>query len=95
MTQTIQVKSHWIDKMPAVVHVDGSARPQIVSKAENFFYWLILENFNRLTGCPVLVNTSFNAHEEPIIADLNGGIRALKNGVCDFVTDGKSLFLVD
>lgn len=51
----------------AVTHVDSSARIQTVHKNTNPVYWALIEEFKRLTGCPVLVNTSFNVRGEPIV----------------------------
>ncbi|HEX8847815.1 MAG TPA: carbamoyltransferase [Pyrinomonadaceae bacterium] len=53
--------------IPAVTHVDYSARIQTVSRAENPLYHDLIAAFGRLTGCPVLVNTSFNVRGEPIV----------------------------
>lgn len=53
--------------IPAVTHVDYSARIQTVRRETNSLYWEILEAFRRRTGCPVLVNTSFNVRGEPIV----------------------------
>ena len=52
--------------IPAVTHVDYSARIQTVSRETNPFYHNILASFEDLTGCPVVVNTSFNIRGEPI-----------------------------
>jgi carbamoyltransferase len=54
--------------LPAVTHVDGSARPQTVDPAVAPRFAALLEAFRRRTGCPVLVNTSFNVRGEPIVA---------------------------
>jgi carbamoyltransferase len=54
--------------LPAVTHVDGSARPQTVDPANAPRYAALLEAFRRRTGCPLLVNTSFNVRGEPIVA---------------------------
>lgn len=54
------------DRIPAVVHVDGSARPQTVSRDTNPRYWQLIREFEKLTGVPVLLNTSFNI-QEPIV----------------------------
>lgn len=67
MTVTCLVKPAWRERIPAVVHVDGTARPQLVRRSWNPLYFDILEAFKAATGLPVLINTSFNAHEEPII----------------------------
>ncbi len=67
MTITCATREAWKARIPAVVHVDGTARPQIVSRDPNPLYFDILQGFKRSTGLPVLINTSFNAHEEPIV----------------------------
>jgi carbamoyltransferase len=54
-------------KIPAVTHVDNSARIQSVSKKQNPCYWRLINEFYKLTGCPVVVNTSFNIRGEPIV----------------------------
>lgn len=53
--------------VPAIVHVDGTARVQTVTRAENGRYRELIEWFNRLTGTPVVLNTSFNDRGEPIV----------------------------
>lgn len=53
--------------IPAVVHVDGTARPQFVDKETNPQYWELINEFYKLTGVPVLINTSFNLAGEPIV----------------------------
>ena len=53
-------------EIPAVVHVDGTARPQLVERDVNPRYWRLIKEFERLTGVPVLLNTSFNV-QEPIV----------------------------
>jgi carbamoyltransferase len=53
-------------EIPAVVHVDGTARPQTVSRSESPLYWELIHEFGALTGVPVVLNTSFNI-QEPIV----------------------------
>ena len=53
-------------EIPAVTHVDYSARIQTVRRETNPLYWEIIETFQKRTGCPVIVNTSFNVRGEPI-----------------------------
>jgi carbamoyltransferase len=53
--------------IPAVTHVDGSARVQTVRRETNPEYYDIIAAFHRRTGCPVIVNTSFNVRGEPIV----------------------------
>ena len=85
MTTTCGVKPAWRDKVPAVTHVDGTARPQLISRSQNSVYWEILDEYEKLTGLPVLINTSFNVHEEPIINAPSECIRALKDRRVDLV----------
>jgi carbamoyltransferase len=53
--------------IPAVTHVDFTARVQTISEDDNPFYYGIIKAFERITGCSVLVNTSFNVRGEPIV----------------------------
>ena len=55
-------------EIPAVTHIDYSARIQTVHRETNFPYWALLSSFKQRTGCPILVNTSFNVRGEPIVA---------------------------
>jgi carbamoyltransferase len=55
----------------AVVHLDGTARPQVVSERRNPWIFRLLTEFKKATGCGVLINTSFNIHEEPIVRTAN------------------------
>lgn len=66
MTLTVPVRDHQRTRIPAVTHVDGSARVQTVSRASNPRYWNLLDRFEKETGIPVLLNTSFNT-QEPIV----------------------------
>jgi carbamoyltransferase len=68
---------------PAVVHVDGTARPQIIDKDQNSTYYEILKSYFDLTGIPTLINTSFNRHEEPIVCRPADAISELKAGSID------------
>jgi carbamoyltransferase len=53
--------------IPAVTHVDGSARLQTISREQNSLYYDLIAEFDRQTGCPVIINTSFNVRGEPIV----------------------------
>ncbi|MGA2127325.1 MAG: carbamoyltransferase C-terminal domain-containing protein [Xanthobacteraceae bacterium] len=62
-----RVRPEWIDRIPAIVHVDGTARVQTVRRDQNErLYWL-LQEFEALTGVPVLLNTSLNVRGQPIV----------------------------
>ncbi len=95
MTITCDVRREWRDRIPAVVHVDGSARPQMIEAGENPLYFAVLERFYQRTGLPVLVNTSFNVHEEPIIDTPEQALTALIDGRIDRILTGDALYRRD
>ncbi len=76
---------------PAVVHVDGSARPQIVAPEDDPFTSALLEAYFAQTGVPSLVNTSFNLHEEPIVCWAEDAVRAFREGQLDVLVLGPFL----
>jgi carbamoyltransferase len=61
--------------IPAVTHVDYSARVQTVHRDTNPRYYALIESFERMTGCPVIVNTSFNVRGEPIVGSPEDAFR--------------------
>ena len=67
MLMAKRVRPEWRDRIPAVVHVDGTARVQTVTEAGNPLLYRLLRDFEALTGVPVLINTSFNVKGEPIV----------------------------
>ena len=92
MTTTCSVREGWRERIPAVVHVDGTARPQVIERRQNPLYYDILAAYKALTGVPVLVNTSFNVHEEPIINNPEECARALADGRIDFVATEQAVY---
>lgn len=93
MTMTCRVHEAWRSRIPAVVHVDGTARPQLLRRGANPMAQEILEAFERATGVPALVNTSFNVHEEPILLSDAQALAALKAGVVDALVIDDQLVL--
>jgi carbamoyltransferase len=67
MLRAKQVRPEWKDRIPAIVHVDGTARVQTVRREHNERIYDLLVEFEKLTGVSVLVNTSFNIKGEPIV----------------------------
>jgi carbamoyltransferase len=61
--------------IPAVTHVDGTARFHTVERETNPLYWEVINEFGKLTGVPVVLNTSFNARGEPIVNTPKEAIR--------------------
>lgn len=71
--------------IPAVTHVDHSARVQTVSKDENRQYWELLDQFEKITGCPVVINTSFNVRGEPIVCSPEDAYRCFMRTEMDYL----------
>jgi carbamoyltransferase len=72
-------------EIPAVTHVDYSARIQTVTRETNPFYWEIIEAFRKRTGCPVIVNTSFNVRGEPIVCTPADSYRCFMRTEMDYL----------
>ncbi len=82
MEKVIKVKKEYTDKLSAVTHFDKSGRLQTVSKKNNIDFYKILVEFNKLTGFPILLNTSFNMNGEPMVNNPNDAINTfLKSGL--------------
>lgn len=84
---TDEMKAH----SPAAVHVDGTARPQLVTPQSNASFHKILTAYEQRTGIPVLINTSFNMHEEPIVCSPQDAVRAFLLGNVDYLAAGNFL----
>ena len=93
MTIATDVRPDWRKRIAAVVHVDQSARPQVIERADNPLYHDIISGFERATGLAALVNTSFNVHEEPIVNTPAECARALTDGRIDFVVTNQALYV--
>ncbi len=72
-------------EIPAVTHVDYSARIQTVRHETNPLYWEIIEAFRQKTGCPVIVNTSFNVRGEPIVCTPEDSYRCFMRTEMDYL----------
>jgi len=82
MITVLHVLEEQQKRIPSVVHVDGTARPQTVSRATNPRYWQLIDEFDRLTGVPMLLNTSFNI-QEPIVCTPQDAINTFKGANFD------------
>jgi carbamoyltransferase len=78
--------------VPAITHLDYSARLQSVSKNTNPKYWQLINEFKTLTGCPVIINTSFNVRDEPIVCTPEDAYRCFMKTEMDFLVMGDFLF---
>lgn len=91
MTITFDCTDWMRSEMPAVVHVDGTARPQLLDRETNPGYFRILEHYERLTGLNSIVNTSFNMHEEPIVCSPDDAVRGFLDAGLDYMAMGPFL----
>lgn len=83
---------HTRSNIPAVTHVDFSARIQSVSKRTNERYWSLINAFKELTGCSVIVNTSFNVRGEPIVCTPEDAYRCFMRTEMDYLVMGNYFF---
>ncbi len=88
MTITCDCTDLMKKESPAAVHVDGTARPQIIRREDNPSFHSLLEEYYKLTGIPTLINTSFNMHEEPIVCSPEDAVRAFMKGNLDCLSMG-------
>ncbi len=88
MTITFDVEPEFIEKAPAVSHIDGTARPQAVNKDQNPSYHAVLSEYKKKSGLPLLINTSFNIHEEPIVCSPQDAVKAYQQGSVDTLAMG-------
>jgi carbamoyltransferase len=95
MTITFDCTEEMKKMSPAVCHVDGTARPQLIREEDNPEYYRILSEYHRITGIPSLVNTSFNIHEEPIVNTPEEALQAFSDSELDALLLGNRLLLSD
>ncbi len=93
MIITYMVKENKIADIPAVTHVDQTARVQTVTQQQNERYYKLIQAFYKLTGVPVVLNTSFNVMNEPIVNTPEDAIRCFKGSGLDALVIGNYLIV--
>jgi len=88
MERTLSFREDVRDKVPAVVHVDGTGRLQTVKKEHNERFHRLITNFHRITGVPMLLNTSLNVMGKPII-------HSVEDALAVFYTTGLDALVVE
>ncbi len=95
--QNMTICSHSTDickkRAPAAVHVDGTIRPQIIKKKANPEYYNILKDYYKLSKIPLLINTSFNLHEQPIVSTPEQAYRSFRLSKLDALVLNKFIIL--
>jgi carbamoyltransferase len=93
MTITYGVTPKGLEQAPAAIHVDSTARPQTVTAEDNPDAHAVIKAYEALTGVPILINTSFNMHEEPIVCTPLDAVRAFLRGRLDALAIGDFIAL--
>ncbi len=78
-------------ELPAITHIDFSARLQTVHRETNPRYWGLISEFRNLTGCGVIINTSFNVRGEPIVCTPEDAYRCFMRTEMDYLVVGDHL----
>jgi len=91
MLLSSKVKNEQKEKIPAVVHVDGTARQQTVSKKSNQLYWELLNEFEKINGIPVLINTSLNLRGDPLVNSIQDCLKTFYSSEIDYLCIGDYL----
>ena len=91
MTITFDCTDEMKRDCPAAVHIDGTARPQLIKREVNPGYYDIVKEYEKLSGISSLINTSFNMHEEPIVCTPHDAVRAFLDGRLDVLVIGPYL----
>jgi len=91
MLLTFTVKENKRKEVPAIVHVDGTTRPQTVKKETNELYYSCIKEFENITGIPLVLNTSFNVEGEPIVCKPIDAVRTFFSSPLDCLAIGSFL----
>ena len=91
MLMVYPIKKEWQKKIPAVTHVDGSGRLQTVRRHQNPLYYDLIKEFGKLSGIPILINTSFNIRGEPIVCTPNDAYKCMMGTGIDYLVMDKFL----
>jgi carbamoyltransferase len=78
MMYAVECKPGVEEKIPSIIHVDGTCRIQTVTPEENANYYNLISEFNKLTGVPILFNTSFNLGGDPLVETIEDALHTLR-----------------
>ena len=85
MMYAMDFKTEKHGEVPAITHVDGTCRIQTVTREQNEAYYDLIEEFRKITGVPILFNTSFNLAGEPLVETLEDALHTMKNCDIDYM----------
>jgi carbamoyltransferase len=95
MLMVYPVRKEWQDKIPSVTHVDGSGRLQTIRRFQNPLYHDLIKEFGKLSGVPILINTSFNIRGEPIVCTHQDAYKCMMGTGIDVLVMDKFLIRRD
>ena len=85
MEKVIPVKESFRDKLPAITHIDGTARLHTVKYEHNENFYDLLNEFKKITSFPILLNTSFNTNGEPIVNTPNDALKTFSKSGLEYL----------
>ncbi|MBN2120466.1 MAG: carbamoyltransferase [Candidatus Omnitrophica bacterium] len=91
MAIAFKVSPEWREKIPEVVHVDGTCRPQVVERETNPRFYALIEYFHKLTGTPVVINTSLNRRTEPVVCTPEDALKMFEGSGLEHLAIGDYL----
>ena len=91
MLMVYPIKKEFHNKIPAVTHVDGSGRLQTIRRTQNYLYYDLIKEFGKLSGIPILINTSFNIRGEPIVCTPYDAYKCMMGTGIDYLIIDKFL----
>ncbi len=95
MLMVYPTKKKWHKKIPAVTHIDGSGRLQTVRSSQNLLYYNLIKEFGKLSGIPIIINTSFNIRGEPIVCTPYDAYKCMMGTGIDYLIIDKFLIKRD
>lgn len=91
MLMVLPIKKYFQKKIPAITHIDGSGRLQTIERSQNFLYYELIKEFGKLSGIPILINTSFNIRGEPIVCTPYDAYKCMMGTGIDYLVIDKFL----
>ncbi|MBS3108005.1 carbamoyltransferase [Candidatus Woesearchaeota archaeon] len=91
MLMVYPIHEKWQKVIPSVTHVDGSGRLQTIRRHQNELYYDVIKTFGKMSGVPILINTSFNIRGEPIVCTPENGYKCMMGTGIDYLVIGNFL----